>query len=78
MWAGVRWGALTDSERRPGSLVSAPGVLAISVLAAPLVLPPAVVIVPGLVVYAVAEWLVSLVAPTRTEELVLDVPEISA
>src|SRR4051794_8316097 len=74
MWAGVRWGALADERRRPGWLVSAPGVLAISVLAAPLVLPPAVVIAPGLLVYGVAEWLASLIWPTRTEELVLPVP----
>ena len=71
MWAGVRWGALTDEERRPGWLASAPGVVAISVLAAPLVVPPVVVIAPGLLVYAVAERLVSLVAPTRRDELVL-------
>ena len=74
MWAGVRWGALTDDRRRPGWLVSAPGVLAISVLAAPLVVPPAVVIAPGLVVYGLAERLVSLVRPTRPDELVLPVP----
>jgi len=71
MWAGVRWGALTDDERRPGWLVSAPGVMAISLLAAPLVVPPVVVIVPGLIAYAVAERLVSFVAPTRPQELVL-------
>jgi hypothetical protein len=71
MWAGVRWGALTDEQRRPGWVVSAPGVLAISVLAAPLVVPPAVVILPGLLVYAVAEGLVALVAPTRRDEMVL-------
>jgi hypothetical protein len=71
MWAGVRWGALTDEERRPGWLISAPGVLAVSVLAAPLVVPPVVAIAPGLLVYAVAERLVSLVAPTRRDELVL-------
>jgi hypothetical protein len=71
MWAGVRWGALTDERRRPGWWVSAPGVVAISVLAAPLVVPPVVVIVPGLVVYAVAERLVALVAPTRRDEMVL-------
>ena len=75
MWAGVRWGALTDPDRRPGWLVSAPGVLVVSVLAAPVVLPPAVVILPGLVVYAVAEGLVSLVAPPRIQELVVEVPQ---
>ena len=74
MWAGVRWGALTDDRRRPGWLFSAPGVLAISVLAAPLVVPPAVVIAPGLVVYNLAERLVSLVRPTRRDQLVLPVP----
>jgi len=49
-------------------------VLAISVLAAPLVVPPAVVIAPGLVVYGLAERLVSLVRPTRPDQLVLPVP----
>ena len=73
MWAGVRWGALTDERRRSGWLVSAPGVLAVSVLAAPLVVPPAVVIVPGLLVYGAAEWLVGRVAPTRQQELVLPI-----
>jgi len=58
MWAGVRWGALTDPERRPGWWISAPGVLAISVLAAPLVL-PSVLLLPGLLAYAAAERLVS-------------------
>ena len=48
--------------------------LAISVLAAPLVVPPAVVIAPGLVVYGLAERLVSLVRPTRPDQLVLPVP----
>ena len=74
MWTGVRWGALTDELRRSGWLFSAPGVLAISVLAAPVVVPPAVVIAPGLLVYGLAEWLVALLAPTRKEELVLTVP----
>jgi hypothetical protein len=74
MWAGVRWGALTDELRRSGWLFSAPGVLAISVLAAPLVVPPAIVIAPGLLVYGLAEWLVAQVAPARREELVLTVP----
>ena len=71
MWAGVRWGALADPRRRAGWWASAPGVLAISVLAAPLVVPPALVILPGLAAYGLAEWVVSLVAPTRREELVL-------
>jgi len=72
MWAGVRWGALTDEQRRADWLVSAPGVLVISLLAAPLVVPPGILILPALLVYAVAERLVSLVAPTRAQELVVD------
>jgi hypothetical protein len=74
MWAGVRWGALTDPLRRSGWVASAPGVLALTLLAAPLVLPPAVVILPRLVVYAAAERLVSLVMPTPAQELVLHTP----
>jgi hypothetical protein len=74
MWAGVRWGALTDDLRRPGWLHSAPGVLMTSVLAAPVVVPPAVAIVPGLLVYALAERLVSLVAPPPEQELLLRTP----
>jgi hypothetical protein len=71
MWAGVRWSALTEEDRRPGWLFSAPGVLAVSVLAAPVVLPPALLIVPGLVVYAAAEGLVARFAPPQPERLVL-------
>ena len=71
MWAGVRWGALSNPRRRAGWWRSAPGVLVISAVAAPLVVPPGLLILPGLLVYSVAERLVSLVAPTREEELVL-------
>lgn len=71
MWAGVRWGALADERRRRGWVLSAPGVLAISLLAAPLVLPPALFIVPGLLVYGAAEGLVARWAPPATEQLVL-------
>jgi len=71
MWAGVRWSALTEEDRRPGWVFSAPGVLAISLLAAPLVLPPAVVILPGLAVYSAAERLVARVVPARPDHLVL-------
>src|SRR4051812_30613155 len=35
MWAGVRWGALASERRRQDWAASAPGVLAISLLAAP-------------------------------------------
>jgi hypothetical protein len=74
MWCGVRWGALVDPLRRPGWLVSAPGVLAVSVLAAPLVVPPAVVIAPGLLVFALAEVVVGWFVPTRAEQLVVPAP----
>ena len=71
MWAGVRWGALTDERRRAGWVFSAPGVLAITVLAAPLIVPPGIVILPSLLVFAVAERVVGLVAPTREQDLVV-------
>ena len=75
MWAGVRWGALTEPHRRTGWLYDAPGVLAVTVLAAPLVAPPAIVILPGLLVYGVAEWIAERLAPKRPEQLVLEVPQ---
>jgi Protein of unknown function (DUF1353) len=74
MWTGVRWGALADPVRRPGWPASAGGVLAISVLAAPLVVPPAVVILPGLLVYAVAEWVVGRFVPADAGPLVVPAP----
>jgi hypothetical protein len=74
MWAGVLWGALTDERRRAGWVFSAPGVLAITVLAAPLIVPPGIVILPSLLVFAVAERVVGLVAPTRRQELVVQTP----
>lgn len=43
MWAGVRWGALFNSARRPGWLHDAPLVIGITAVAAPLVVPPTVV-----------------------------------
>jgi hypothetical protein len=61
MWAGVRWGALTDADRRGGWVASAPGVLAISVLAAPAVVPPALLIAAALLVYGLVEGVVGLV-----------------
>jgi hypothetical protein len=74
MWTGVRWGALVSARRRPGWVFSAPGVLAISVLAAPLVLPPAVAILPGLAAFSAAERVVGRWFPTRPEQLVLATP----
>ncbi|SFU02565.1 Protein of unknown function [Geodermatophilus amargosae] len=65
MWTGVRWGALADPQRRRGWVLSAPGVLVISLLAAPLVLPPSLLVVPGLLVYGAVERLVSGEAGVR-------------
>ena len=59
MWTGVRWGALTTPLRRPGWVISAPGVLAITAVAAPVVVPPALLILAALAVYGVVEGIVS-------------------
>lgn len=59
MWCGVRWGALADPRRRRGWVISAPGVLGITLLAAPLVLPPALLVAPALLVYGAVERVVS-------------------
>jgi hypothetical protein len=63
MWCGVRWGALASPLRRPGWWPDAPRVVALSVLAAPLVVPPAAVIAGALAVYAVVETAVTAVVP---------------
>ena len=63
MWTGVRWGALVNPRRRPGWWRDAPRVLVLSVLAAPFVVPPALVISAALAVYAVVESAVSAVVP---------------
>ncbi len=65
MWTGVRWGALTSPLRRPGWAASAPGVLGISVVAAPVVVPPGLLILAALVVYGVVEGIVSPGASAR-------------
>jgi hypothetical protein len=64
MWTGVRLGALANSSRRRGWWISAPGVVVLSVLAAPVVVPPGLLIAVALLVYGVVEGLVSAV--TRT------------
>jgi hypothetical protein len=74
MWCGVRWGALVSPLRRQGWLASAPGVLAVSMVFAPLVVPPAVVIAPGLLVYGLAEWVVGRFVPTRPQDPVVRPP----
>ena len=64
MWTGVRWGALADPRRRRGWVLSAPAVLAITALAAPVVVPPALLILAALAVYGSVERIVS----TRADE----------
>lgn len=56
MWAGVRWGALFNRKRRAGSLATLAGVLALSLLALPFLL-PAVVLLPSLLVFSLLERL---------------------
>ena len=63
MWAGVRWGALATPRRRPGWARDAPRLLALSVLVAPIVVPPALVIAAALGLYTVAESVVAAVVP---------------
>jgi hypothetical protein len=63
MWCGVRWGALASPLRRPGWWRDAPRVLTLSVLAAPIVVPPALVITAALAVYTVAESAVTALVP---------------
>lgn len=68
MWCGVRWGAFADPVRGRGWWRSAPGVLAISLLAAPVVVPPAVLISAALVVYGLVEGVVGLLTGTRPRD----------
>jgi hypothetical protein len=68
MWTGVRWGALANPRRRRGWVISAPGVLAITVLAAPVVGPPALAILAALRVYRVVEGIVSPPSPSTSRE----------
>jgi hypothetical protein len=57
IWAGVRWGAAGNPVRRPGWWRDAPAVLAISLLAAPLVIPAGLLVLLVLGVDAVVERL---------------------
>lgn len=68
MWTGVRWGALANPRRRRGWLISAPGVLAVSVLAAPVVVPPGLFVLGALAVYGAVERVVSPRARESAED----------
>jgi uncharacterized protein DUF1353 len=61
MWAAVRWGALTRHHGWDGWWRDAPAVLAVTLLALPLVL-PAVVLLPSLLVFAALD---AVTAPRR-------------
>lgn len=68
MWTGVRWGAVGDPVRGAGWWRSAPGVLAISLLAAPVVVPPASLIAVALLVYGAVEGVVGLLTGSSPED----------
>jgi hypothetical protein len=57
MWAGVRWSATTQYHRRPGWWSQALPTIGISLLALPLVVPPALVILLGLGIFHVVDVL---------------------
>jgi hypothetical protein len=64
MWAGVRWGSITGHRWHPEDWATLPGVLAISLAAAPFVLPGALATLWGLAALRVAE-VVSPAAPAE-------------
>ena len=68
MWVGVRWGALGDPVRGRGWWRSAPAVLAISLLAAPVVTPPALLIAAALLVYGLVERVVGVLTGSSPED----------
>lgn len=67
MWGAVRWGALLKPEGRKGWLREAPRVLLVSLLALPIVLPPAVLVAVALVVFFLVECVVWV--PLKAVEL---------
>ena len=65
MWAAVRWGALAKPNGRKGWLRESWRVIAFSLLAAPFVLPPAVLILVAMLAFYVLElafWVVIVLA----------------
>jgi hypothetical protein len=58
MWAAVRWAALRKPGGTVGWIRDAPLVLLVSLLAAPVVLPPAAVVFVALAVFYLAELVV--------------------
>lgn len=72
MWAAVRWGALVTTDGRRGWLKEAPRVLLVTLLAAPIVLPPAIVVMVALVAFWAIEWILYL--PLKLVEKAQDRP----
>lgn len=62
MWCGVRWGALANPRRRAGWSADALPVLGLSLVALPIVVPAALLIVIGLAVYSVLEFVAECMA----------------
>lgn len=60
MWAAVRWGALVKPDGRRGWWREAPRVLLVTVLALPVLLPPALLVGLALAVFFAVEWIVWL------------------
>ena len=68
MWCGVRWGAFADPVRGRGWWRSAPGVLAITFLAAPVVVPPGLFIAAALLVYGAVERVVGVLTGSPSQD----------
>jgi hypothetical protein len=68
MWGAVRWGALFREGGREGWWKEAPRVLLVSLLALPIVLPPAVLVALALVVFFLVECIVWV--PLKAVELI--------
>lgn len=56
LWVGVRWGALANPARREGWLKTAPAVLGLSLLYAPVLLPASIFVLAGRGVLRVARF----------------------
>jgi Protein of unknown function (DUF1353) len=60
MWGAVRWAALFKPDGRKGWLRDAPKVLLVTIVAVPVVLPPAILVIVSLGVFYVLEMLLVL------------------
>lgn len=65
MWCGVRWGAAANPIRRHEWWRDLPRVAPLTLLALPIVGPPALLIAVGLALYVLAETAVTLVIPSE-------------